>query len=168
MVERELRGCSMIDEGIDEESQRQFPLDNESLEGVARVVEQIRALLPGLNPRQVYISSLVLLALERLPASTAGVDVRYGFLTHNDDGNFGWADIEICSTEFRLISGEHFYDPEVGGDTSSQIAFEAFLGVEESEGSVDDWLAFAEAIWDLNLIEAGDNSDHNEIDWTLD
>ncbi len=153
---------------MDEAAQGQFPLDNQCLEVVARVVEQIRALLPSWNPRQVNIASLVLLALERLPTSTPGVDVKFGFLSHNLNGNFGWADIEICSTEFRMISGEHFYDPDVGGDTSSRIEFEAFLGAEESEGSVDEWLAFAETIWDLNLIGAEDNSDHDEIDWSSD
>jgi len=153
---------------IEEAVQRQFPIDNPALDGVARVVERIRSALPSLNPRQVYIASLVLLALERLPISTPGVNLRFGVLRRHSPGNYVWADIEICSTEFRLISGEHIYDPDVGGDTSSQTIFEAFLGAEESEGSVDDWLAFAETILEPNLVEAQDNSDHEEIDWSID
>jgi hypothetical protein len=101
--------------------------------------------------------------LEQLPGTTPGVNTRISFVQPNTNGNFGWADIEISGSEFRLSRGEHYYDPTVGGDTESRTEFEAFAESEWAEGDIDDWLS---AIPLGTQIEIEDSSDQENIDLT--
>ena len=57
----------------------------------------------------------------------------------NLDGNYGWANLYISETEFHLGTGEHFYDPSVGGDTESRTLYEACAGDDAAEGD-EIWL----------------------------
>ena len=103
------------------------------------VIEFVRKQLPAMSPGHIRSAAGVLLALERLPAMTAGIQITFGFVQHNTNGNYGWADISISESELRLGIGEHYYDPSVGGDTESRILFEAVAGGDSAEGDIDDW-----------------------------
>lgn len=75
-----------------------------------------------MSPGHVRSAASVLLALERLPATTSGIQVTFGFIQRNTDGNYGWVDIAISEDGLRLGIGEHYYDPSAGADTESRIA----------------------------------------------
>jgi hypothetical protein len=108
----------------------------------------------------------VLLALERLPATTPGVQVTFGFAQRNIDGNYGWADISISVDELSLGIGEHYFDPLVGGDTETRVAFEAVAGGNSVEGDIDDWLPLARVCAAEGNISVEDYSDYELIEWS--
>lgn len=153
------------DDEVDEDTVDVFPLDKDKLEQVAQIVLLIRRRLPSLEPRDIRTASAVLAGLERLPSQTQGLHVVFGFRTANRGGNFGWADIELDSSEMRLSVGEHFYDPDVGGDTSTRTIFQAICGSWESEGDIADWLEEASHLFRDGSPSIEDNSDYAEIDW---
>lgn len=113
-----------IDEPEEEVDASRFPLSLDDIAKMNLVIKLIREQLPSMTPRHILNASAVLRALERLPATTAGIQMTFGFVQRNTGGNYGWADISISETELTLGLGEHFYDPSVGGDTESRHAFE--------------------------------------------
>jgi hypothetical protein len=116
-----------------------------------------------MTPAQLRSAAPLLLALERLPDTTPGVDVSLSLSQPNTDGNYGWAKIDISEHELRLGIGEHFYDTRVGGDTESQTVFETYAGAETCQGAIELWLPHAEArAADGSLHVEADNSD---VDW---
>ena len=145
-----------------------FPLRSDEIESVIRVSELVREHLPDMKPAELRSAALLLLALERLPTTTSGVDLTVGFVQPNTDGNFGWADIQISEREFRLVIGEHFYEPSVGGDTQTRVAFEAFAGAESVEGNIDEWLPVARVIMRDGQVEVEDQSDYTATEWATE
>ena len=115
-------------EDDDRENEGRFPLSVIDKPKIEKVVELVRDNLSSMSPADLRAAASILLALERLPLTTPGVQVTFGFVQPNTDGNFGWADIEISENEFRLGTGEHFHDPAVGGDTESRTVFEMQAG----------------------------------------
>jgi hypothetical protein len=158
-----------VDETDDSEEQfdaSRFPLSLDDIARVTLVIKLIRKHLPAMTPAHIRSASAVLRALERLPATTLGVHVTSGFVQRHGGGNYGWADISLAEDEFVLGIGKHFYDPEVGGDTESRHAFEAYAGGDSANGDIDDWLGVAEVISACGEIEAEDYTDYDTIDWS--
>jgi hypothetical protein len=142
-----------------------FPLSIDDITKAEKVIKLVREQLSTMSPAHVRTAASVLLALEHLPATTPGIQVTFGFVQRNTDGNYGWADITISEDEFRLGVGEHYYDPSVGGDTETRIAFEAQAGGEWTEGDIDDWLPVANVIATEGDISMEDYSDYEAIEW---
>lgn len=156
-------------EEMDEEDENfdlnRFPLSADEISEVEKIITLVREQLPRLKPAHLRSAAAVLQALERLPATTHGVHVTFGFVQqHGREGNYGWADISISEDEFTLGIGEHFYDPAVGGDTESRHAFEALAGGDYAEGNINDWLSAATEM-SAGDIDVEDNSDYELIDW---
>jgi hypothetical protein len=117
---------SPFDEG-DDEGQERFPLSDEEREHVSQIIGLVRGNLsrPERPPPAIGIRALI---CTRTPSSGYRRRTVFGFRRPSIDRNWGWADIQIDSDEFRLGVGEHFYDPGVGGDTESRNIFEVFAG----------------------------------------
>ena len=145
-----------------------YPLYERDRAAVASIAQLIRDHASSMSPRELRSASAVLLALERMPYATPGVHVSFGFSTHNRDGNFAWADIDIYEEEFRLGLGEHFYDPTVGGDTESRTVFETQAGSNWRDGEIEDWLTSAQVIANEGRPTVEDHSDFEAIDWLSD
>jgi hypothetical protein len=142
-----------------------YPVDADALEGFAQVAHLVRMNLSNLDPHHLRTAAVTLLALERLPRVTSGINVVFGFRTPMERGCWAWADISIGRDGIRLGTGEHFYDPGVGGDTESRTRFQAYSG--GYEGSVQEWLELASMIFPDGVPSAEDYSDHDSIDWTV-
>ena len=149
----------------DNDNEGRFPLSITDKPKIERVIHLVRSHLPSMSPDDLRAAASVLLALERLPATTPGVQITFGFAQPNTSGNFGWADIEISENEFRLGVGEHFYDPSVGGDTESRTVFETQAGGDWREGDIDDWLPVANVIASEGSVSSEDYSNHEAIEW---
>ena len=158
-----------MDERDDEDDNRdltRFPLSLDDISKLAMVIKLIREQLPSMTPAHLRCAAAVLRALERLPTTTPGIHMTFGFVQPSNSGNYGWADLFISESEFRLGVGEHFYDPGVGGDTESRVSFEAFAGGDSADGDIDDWLPLAETISAEGEVSAEDDSDYDAIDWS--
>lgn len=153
------------DEPAEEYDPSRFPLSLDDISKIERVIELVRERLATMTPDHLRSAAAVVLALERLPATTPGIKMTFGFVQHNTDGNFGWADISISADEFTLGLGEHFYDPKVGGDTESRHAFEAYAGGDSAEGDIDNWIPVAKVISADGDVDVEDYSDYEIIDW---
>jgi hypothetical protein len=154
-------------ENFDEPSDlRRFPLSVDDILQMKKIITFMREQLTTMSPAHVRSAASVLLALERLPVVTPGIQVTFGFVQRNTDGNYGWADIAISEDELRFGIGEHFYDPSVGGDTESRIAFEAMAGGDAAEGDIDDWLSVARVVATEGDISVEDYLDYELIEWT--
>jgi hypothetical protein len=70
-----------------------------------------------------------------------GLQVRFGYQTPRCDGNYAWADILLSEHYIEGTVGEHFYDPDVGGDTESSVLFYREIGGSSDYGSMKEWLA---------------------------
>ena len=139
------------------EGNTRFPLSIENQSEIKQVVDLIRNHLVRMRPSELKAAAATLLALKRLPLTTKGVQVSFGFRQPSSYGNYAWADINISEDHIRLTIGEHFYDPAVGGDTESETIFEAFEGDERCQGSIQRWLDTARIY-----------SDYEQIDWSMD
>jgi hypothetical protein len=148
-----------------EESAGQFPLLAEDVLQIEQVVALIRRYLAGMSPVDLHVAAAVLLALDRLPATTPGVQATFGFIQPSMDGNYAWADIRIDEDSFSLSLGEHFYTPEIGGDTESRIVFQTQSGAQWREGDIGEWLEVASWIASTGRVSWDDYSAHDDIDW---
>jgi hypothetical protein len=148
----------------DDTDRTRFPFSIDDKPKIEKLSNLVRESLPSMNPVDLRVAATVLFALERLPDSTPGIQVTFGFSQPNTDGNYGWADIEISEDEFRLTTGEHFYDPGVGGDTETRILFEAQVG-GHCLGEINEWLPVANVIAFEGRVSAEDYSDYDVMDW---
>jgi hypothetical protein len=108
-----------------------FPLSVDDISQVKKVVEFVREQLPTMNPAHVRSAATVLLALERLPAATPGIQVTFGFVQRNIDGNYGWADIAIQDIGERKvwqIVGEPEADAKKGTISITSPLARALIG----------------------------------------
>lgn len=164
-------GADMTHEDTDQDEvagRKQFPTASDELIKVAKVIELVRKQLQYMEPSELRVAAALILALERFPATTPAIELTFGFAQRNAGGNYGWADISISETELRLGLGEHFYDPEIGGDTESRTVFETQVGWEWAEGDVSEWLRTAEMIASEGHVSVEDHSDHEAIKWDLE
>jgi hypothetical protein len=152
----------------DEESAGRFPLLTEDVRKIEQIVDLIREHFAGMSPVDIHVAAAVLLALDRLPASTPGVQTTFGFIQPSMDGNYAWADIRINEDSFSLSLGEHFYTPEVGGDTESRIVFNTQSGTQRRAGDIGEWLEVASWIASTGRVSWDDYSAHDDIDWLDD
>src|SRR5689334_19304758 len=79
---------------------------------------------------------------------------------------FRSSDISISEDELRFVIGEHYYDPSVGGNTGSRIAFESVAGDASAEGGFEDWPSVAKNCCRRRGIGVEDYSDYELIEWT--
>ena len=128
-----------LDNGdINSQSER-YPLDEGSLSAVSSIAKLIRSRTTSMFPSDLRSAAAVLLALERLPYATPGVDVSFSFTQPNQDGNYGWVDGEISENAFRLSLGEHYDTSAVGGDTEHRIVFETYAGSNRLDEEIENW-----------------------------
>ena len=154
----------MMDEHRGERRER-FPLRRHDEPAIASIIILVRSNLRRMAPFELRAAAVLLLALERLPATTPGTLVRLGFKKSTCVGSYKWADISISDTELRMLIGEHFYESDVGGDTESSEVFA--VDTEGSRhGSLSQWLECAHNIvFDRYTMTASDDSFHDELDW---
>jgi hypothetical protein len=153
------------DEAEEIEDNPHFPLRIQHKAEIEDIISLIRSHLVRMSPRELRSAASVLLALERLPFVTPGIDVSFGFQEPRNGGNYAWADLRISEESFSLNIGQHFYDPDVGGDTETQTAFEATEGDARCRGGIERWLETARQIADGSPISCEDYSDHESVDW---
>jgi hypothetical protein len=154
-----------LDPGNDELA-GQFPLSAADAVKIEQIIALVRQQLARMSPAGLHVAAAVLLALERLPSTTPGVQATFGFSQPNVDGNYAWVDIRIDEEEFHLGVGEHFYTPDVGGDTESRVVFETQSGTRWREGDIDSWLEVASFIAPAGEVTFEDDSAHDELDWS--
>jgi hypothetical protein len=145
--------------------EERFPLSKKHEPMVSEVIQLIRCRLMAMPPTQLRAAASALLALERLPYAVNGMQVSFGFRERGEAGNYRWVDIKISESEFILSVGEHFYDPEIGGDTETRNVFEAYAGDASSSGNIEDWFETARSFSAKGLITAEDYTDHESVDW---
>ena len=76
---------------------------------------------------------------------------------------------QLATTRSGWETGEHFYDPDVGGDTETITLFEAIAGADRASGDIGRWLEYAEArTRDGYLNIEHDGSAYDAIDWETD
>ena len=161
--------CQMDDKeevGEAEDSVR-FPLQIRH-RAQMEIIALIRSHLVRMSPPEIRSAAVTLLALERLPLVAPEINISFGFCQQNIDGNYKWADIKFSENSFSLHVGEHFYDPDIGGDTETDTTFEAFEGDERCLGSIQRWLEVARSIAEGSPISCEDYSDHERLDWKAD
>jgi hypothetical protein len=121
------------------------------------------------SPSELRHLSVALLALQRLPLPTSGIELNAS-LVYRFGGEMSYIGLYIGSSSFRLQTGGSAYDPEVGSDSYSQTIFEV-----EPSGfrSSDGWCALSgwtesfrvhcrDREWHLSFDWLGDEA---EIDW---
>ena len=140
-------------------------MNEEDRRDIAAVSDLIRRHLPLMTAPEIRSAAVVLRVLERLPYSTPGAWVRFGFSTPPGSGNYSWANVECFDPEFCLSLGAHYYDPEVGGDTESSEPFEWLAGSDRGGGDIREWLVEAERIAESRIYTVEDESRYEKIDW---
>lgn len=140
-------------------------MDEQDQRDIAAIGDLIRRHLWRMTAREIRSAAVVLRALERLPHATPGAWVRFGFSTPQAGGNYRWADVEFLGPEFCLSLGAHYYDPDVGGDTETSVAFEWFAGTDSRAGDIQEWLTEAESIAASHTYTVEDESEYGDIDW---
>ena len=161
------------DDGIDPDEipDDQFVLMPEDKAGLEKVIALVRRHLPGMPPIHLRSAATLLLALERLPSTTPGASITFGFSTPNTDGNFGWADVQISEEELCLQIGEHFHSPGIGGDTETRSLLWMRAGSRSREGSSDawhEWLEYASSMASQGHATFDDESEVDEDTWSDD
>lgn len=147
------------------DAERSFRLSSSDLAIFKRLASNLRNKLVKAEPSFIRSAAPAILALERLPRPTGGVQVRFGCKTPNQRGNYGWADISLSEDDIKGTVGKHFYDPEVGGDTESSVLFHRQVGGSSDYGSLEDWWEQAEGLSAVGYLSAEDDSDWDAIDW---
>jgi len=145
-----------------------FPLPIDHEVTIAKLIQLIRDRLIAMPPMHLRAAASALLALERLPRAVTGIQVVFGFRERGGGGNYRWVDIKISEDEFVLSIGDHFYDPDVGGDTETWHAFESHVGQKASSGYIERWLETASSIAQNGLISAEDYTDQDAVEWCSD
>jgi hypothetical protein len=162
----------MMERGEDEDdiadTDATFRLSDADLAIFKRLAAELRPQLTKVEPRIIRSAAPAILALERLPRPTAGVQVRFGYQTPNRDGNYGWADISLSENDIEGTVGEHFYDPGVGGDTESSALFYREVGGSSDYGSLKEWWERFEGLGSVGYLSVEDDSDWDAIDWNAE
>lgn len=142
-----------------------FHLSDADLAILKRLATELRDQLAKSEPKFIRSAAPAILALERLPHPTAGVQVRFAYKTPNLDGNFGWVDISLSGNDIEGTIGEHFYDPGIGGDTESDVLFYREVGGSLDYGSLEEWWERFEGLSAFAYLSVEDESDWDVIDW---
>jgi hypothetical protein len=93
------------DDPSDRADAGRFPLSIDDITKVEEVINLVRDQLRNMRPAHLRAAASILLALERLPATTPGMQVTFSFQQPNFDGNYGWADITVSEDNFSLGLG---------------------------------------------------------------
>lgn len=122
----------------------QFALGPADTAGAAHLATFVRSRLPTMSPLQVRAAAVLVLALERLPQTTPGLNISLVFSERNIGGNYAWADLQMSEDEISLQTGEHVYSADVGGDTASQTLLWLRAGSYSRDGDSDAWEEWVE------------------------
>jgi hypothetical protein len=138
---------------------------------VERLIAAVRLLLhrKTLTPIQAHRVAIVLLALERLPLSTKGVEISLSF-SHRINDELSYQALYIGETVFELQTGGSVYSPGVGGDNYADNVFVVELGNRRNKVdllTIDGWLEgfSSEARDEGTEIEFEWLGDESQIDW---
>ena len=145
-----------------------YPLSQDDRHWIDRIVQLIQSHTPHMSPIELRGASTVLLALARLPRSSPGIDVEFGFRTEPIHGNHAWAYISVSDDGFVLGVGEHFYDPAVGGDTESRRLFATQAASRCRRGCIESWLDIAAPMSDSRFYSVQDDNCDYEVIASLD
>ena len=145
-----------------------FPLWSTDKPAIGSTIALVRDQLRKMSPEQVRAAATVLLALERLPATTPGIDVTFTLSQPNKNGNYGWVDVTITEHDLDFGLGEHFFDPKVGGDTETRMAFEVHAEEFLRKGDIVEWLEAAGVIASEGEAIVEDRSDISLLEWQFE
>ena len=101
----------------------EFPMDEIDVANLHEFATLLRGRVPKMNPGEMLTISALILALERLPCATSGVNITLDLGFYDHENGSSWVNLEISEDELQLGSGEHTYTPGVGGDTESRNRF---------------------------------------------
>lgn len=140
---------------------------NEILRGLRDLVAR-----PSLPPSRLRYLSFALLALQRLPLTTPGVELDIT-LSHRFENEMTYHGVYIGSDSLRLEAGGSVYTPGVGSDNYSDAVFEVEpYGFRHSNGpdALSHWLEefrtrCRDSSCDLTFDWLGDET---EIEWDED
>ena len=140
-----------------------FCLEKPELDSFDFISGLIRSRVSLMSPKLMRSTSVLLLAIARLPLVTQGIEISLLFKTSRFYGNYGWVDIDFFDTEIRLGRGEYFYSEDIGGDWHTTTDFEIIAGWEHADGSIDDWLELAPYL----ITNCEPVLDHDESDYEI-
>jgi len=172
----EMTDGSPADEAQDDESEQpegggHFAFQMEDRDLVEQLIAAVRLLFhrKRLIPAHAHRVAVVLLALDRLPLPTEGVDISLS-LSRRVSEELSYQTLHISEDSFRLDAGGSVYSPEVGSDSYGDDLFE----VEVGGGRTDpDWMAIADwldqfrgrAEDEESELDFEWNGDESQIDW---
>jgi hypothetical protein len=102
--------------------------------------------------------------------AAAGVNVEAAFREPDvTPGNYGWAELRLTEERLELGIGEHFYDPDVGGDTETRTLFSVWASGKSAEGDIEEWFEYASGHVSRGYLTiADDDSELERMDWEVD
>ncbi len=97
-----------------------------------------------MTPAQIQGIARAIYALQRLPESTEGIDLRFGAHVERGDEEdkeyWAW-DVGITPEEFSLSSDGSVWSKQVSGDSVSGYSYEVEVGgYRDKTGPVSSWL----------------------------
>lgn len=155
--------ANQSDDPIDDDGNDLLSLSSSDIAILERLALELRSQLAGAEVHFIRSAATAISAIERLPKPTPGVHVSFGYRTPNINGNHRWADILLTEEGTEAGVGEHFYDPQVGGDTESKTLFWAGVGKDNRTGSLEEWFETASGMA-VDLF-VSDESETDLIDW---
>ena len=142
-----------------------YILSLEDLEVFRSITLLIRAKLLSEHPAFIRRAAVVLIALERLPKITPGVNITVGWQTKSVNGNYIWADISVSEEGIRAVIGGHSYDSDVGGDTQSETVFVSTPN-SYRRGNLEMWSERAQSVAEVGYLVLRDEwAGEDHIDW---
>ena len=97
---------------------------------IKALINAMRLLLKrvDITSKQIYLTSLVLRALERMPLITPGIGIGLSLINRDiSEGNSGYQSLNIDEECVEFSTGENIYSPGIGND--HQTLFKAQVGV---------------------------------------
>ena len=167
---------------------RRFPLTEAHRKGVAKIIQEIRELLPDLSPPDIRAAGALLLGLERLPYTTEGLHTAVSV----SNGGF-CSTLSLTEDTFECSYTESI--PSLGGGTdfSHRICFYTEVGgflednyEDPGDGTLEEWQtgigfwhetapAFERAQWEdgssgdtWETVEAFEQEPHHGSSWDDD
>jgi hypothetical protein len=117
-----------------------FKMEEQQL--IEQLICVLRVLLKraDLTAKDVYCTSMMLRALERMPLVTKGIGITLSCINHVGDGSWGVQSLTIDEEYIQFTTGESIYTPgPIGGE---------FQSVDELEVGIG-WRTGPADLWDL-------------------
>jgi hypothetical protein len=138
---------------------------------VEGLMHALRSLLkrPEMTAQQVYYTSLMLRALERMPFVTQGIGMTLSLINRSPSGNTGYQDLTIDDESIRFTTWEYLYNPDIGGDSQDLDNYEIGVGwrhVSADLTELEDWVAWLQRRAENPDIEVSfEDFADSAIDW---